>query len=98
MVETIEVQVRLFGFGHRISQTPKKMVTLHKGARMKDLLEYLHADQGVELPENLVIILNGRNTSYSQSYAMRLSDQDEVTLMRPVIGGCARGHKEVKSL
>lgn len=96
--ESIEVQVRLFGFGQRISQTPKKAVTLPKGARMVDLLEHLEAESGLALPENLVIILNGRHTPYSKGGVLGLSDQDQVTLMQPMVGGCGRGHKEVKRL
>jgi molybdopterin converting factor small subunit len=85
--ETLTVRVQLFGFGHHINRTPTTLITLPKSATIGDLLEHWQEKEGAELPEYLVAIVNGRNAHYLQGNATRLSDQDEVTLMRPLIGG-----------
>jgi molybdopterin converting factor small subunit len=69
------------------------MVVLPQGTTVGDLLALWRAEEESELPDSLLIIVNGRNVRSLQGDATRLSHGDEVTLMRPVAGGwatCAR--------
>jgi len=91
----IVVRVRCFGFGQQPSRVRERTLALPRGATVGDLLVRWRAEENTPLPDNLLVILNGRSVGRSLVEATGLSHGDEVTLMRPVAGGRRRSGKEV---
>lgn len=83
----ITVQVRSFGWNQRLTQVRSWVLTLPTDSRIGDLLKHCRENEGLELPESPVVILNGRNVQHLAGEDTPLADGDEVTLMRPVAGG-----------
>jgi molybdopterin converting factor small subunit len=83
----ITVQVRVFGFSQRLTQARRWAITLPTGSQVGDLLKHCRENEGLELPENTVVILNGHIVQQQSGEDTPLAGGDEVTLMKPVAGG-----------
>lgn len=83
----VVIHLRLFGFGARQSRFRHLTVPLAGGACVASLLAWCREEARIDLPDYLVVFVNGREAKQLQGEQTPLSDGDEVTIMRPVAGG-----------
>ena len=89
----MEITLRFFGLGSKASRFDKGTITVSPGSSVCSLLTALKAEKGADFfppglnPENLFILVNGRNVGHLAGLDTSLNDGDVVSILLPAFGG-----------